>query len=466
MPDWSPDSWRARPARHIPDDYPDPAALAAAEARLAASPALVRPEETERLTALLARVAGGEALLLQGGDCAESFRDFNPVDVRDTFRLILQMAVVLTFAGGRPVVKVGRIAGQFAKPRSEPTETQNGLSLPIYRGDIVNGMDFDLASRTPDPDRLQRAYDQAAETLGQLRDLAFGGYAHLQNVHRWTLEFVADSPQGERYAAITRKISDAFAFMDALGVRPESQEMSRVEFFTSHEALLLGYEQALVRPDVTGGSYGASAHMLWIGDRTRQLDGAHVEFLRGLSNPIALKCGPSLDPDDLLRLIEVLDPDDKPGRLTLIARFGADKVDAGLPPLMRAMRRAGRTPIWAVDPMHGNTLKAANGYKTRPFDRILEEVRSFIAVAGVEGVYPGGVHLEMTGRNVTECLGGAHGLTEDELSNRYHTHCDPRLNANQALEMAFLLAEALTPGARGGTHPASASLPAQLAAMA
>jgi 3-deoxy-7-phosphoheptulonate synthase len=415
------------------------------EDRLRAMPPLVFAGEARRLKTLLGSVAKGDAFLLQGGDCAESFKEFHADSIRDTFRLILQMAVVLTFAGGRPVVKVGRVAGQFAKPRSDATETQNGVTLPSYRGDNINGQEFDAAARTPDPERLMRAYSQSASTLNLLRAFAGGGYADLQNIHRWTVGFVEDSPLGARYRELTDKISESLTFMAAVGVTSDSHpDLKRVEVFTSHEALLLGFEEAMTRVDsLTGEWYDTSAHMLWIGERTRQLDGAHVEFMRGVKNPIGVKCGPTMEPDDLLQLIDALNPKNEPGRLTLIGRFGADKVEARLPRLMEATAKAGRAVVWSCDPMHGNTLKAANGYKTRPFERILKEVKGFVEVARAEGVHPGGLHLEMTGQNVTECLGGARALTEDELSHRYHTHCDPRLNADQALELAFLVAENL-----------------------
>ena len=442
---WTPASWRAKPAKHIPDDYPDGAALTRAETTLRGMPPLVFAGEARRLKNLLGDVAAGKAFLLQGGDCSESFKEFHADNIRDTFRLLLQMAVVLTFAGGKPVVKLGRIAGQFAKPRSEPKETIDGVTLPSYRGDNINGMEFNLAERTPDPDRLLRAYNQSAATLNLLRAFAGGGYADLYNIHRWTLGFVEDSPLGARYRELTDKISEALDFMAAVGVTPQTHsEMHRVEFFTSHEALLLGFEEAMTRVDSTTGDwYDTSAHLVWIGERTRQLDGAHVEFMRGIKNPIGLKVGPTLEPDELLRLIDALNPADEPGRLTLYGRFGADKIADRLPKLMAATKRAGRSVVWATDPMHGNTLKAANGYKTRPFDRILSEVRSFIEIARAEGVHPGGVHLEMTGQNVTECLGGARALSEGDLADRYHTHCDPRLNADQSLELAFLVAEKL-----------------------
>jgi 3-deoxy-7-phosphoheptulonate synthase len=429
----------------MPSDYPDMAALTRAETTLRSLPPLVFAGEARRLKTLLGDVAEGRAFLLHGGDCAESFKEFHADNIRDTFRVLLQMAVVLTFAGGKPVVKVGRIAGQFAKPRSEPTETIGGVTLPSYRGDNINGMAFELAERTPDPDRLIRAYNQSAATLNLLRAFAGGGYADLHNTHRWTLGFVEGSPQGARYGELADKISEALDFMGALGVTADTHPVMRqVEFFTSHEALLLGFEEAMTRTDSTSGDwYDTSAHMLWIGERTRQLDGAHVTFCKGVKNPIGLKVGPTVEPDDLLRLIDVLNPANEPGRLTLIGRFGADRIAERLPPLMRATNQGGRKVVWEIDPMHGNTFKASNGYKTRPFDRILAEVRSFIEVAQAEGVHPGGVHLEMTGQNVTECTGGARSLSEGDLGDRYHTHCDPRLNADQALELAFLVAEKL-----------------------
>ena len=442
---WTPASWRGRPAKHIPSDYPDPAQVARVEDELRRMPPLVFAGEARRLKSLLGDVAAGKAFLLQGGDCAESFKEFSADNIRDTFRLILQMAVVLTFAGGKPVVKVGRMAGQFAKPRSEPIETIDGVTLPSYRGDNINGMEFEAATRAPDPERLLKAYAQSASTLNLLRAFAGGGYADLHNIHRWTLGFVDGSPQGARYAELTDKISEALTFMGAIGVTPQSHPgLHQVEFFTCHEALLLGFEEAMTRIDSTSGDwYDVSAHLLWIGERTRQLDGAHVEFMRGIQNPIGLKVGPTLQPDELLTLIDMLNPDDEPGRLTLYGRFGSDKIAARLPMLMRATRAAGRQVVWAIDPMHGNTLKAGNGYKTRPFDRILSEVRSFVEIAQAEGVHPGGVHLEMTGQNVTECIGGARALSEGDLADRYHTHCDPRLNGEQALELAFLVAEKL-----------------------
>ena len=442
---WTPQSWRAKPAKHIPSDYPDAGAVTRVEDELRRMPPLVFAGEARRLKSLLGNVADGKAFLLQGGDCAESFKEFSADNIRDTFRLILQMAVVLTFAGGKPVVKVGRIAGQFAKPRSEPIETIDGVTLPSYRGDNINGMEFEAEGRAPDPERLLKAYGQSSSTLNLLRAFAGGGYADLYNIHRWTLGFVADSPQGARYKELAEKISESLTFMAAIGVTPDTHpEMHRVEFFTSHEALLLGYEEAMTRVDSTSGDwYDTSAHMLWIGERTRQLDGAHVHFMKGVKNPIGVKVGPTLEGDDLLCLIDVLNPANEPGRLTLIGRFGADKIADRLPRLMEATKKSGRSVVWSTDPMHGNTLKAGNGYKTRPFDRILAEVKAFVEIAGSEGVHPGGVHLEMTGQNVTECTGGARAVSEGDLGDRYHTHCDPRLNGEQALELSFLVAEKL-----------------------
>jgi len=441
---WSPETWRGKPAQQVPA-YPDQAKLEAVEKRLRSYPPLVFAGEARRLTQVLGNVAEGRGFLLQGGDCAESFAEFSANNIRDTFRVLLQMAVVLTFGAALPVVKVGRMAGQFAKPRSAPTETINGVELPSYRGDIVNGIEFDKAAREPDPERLVQAYNQSAATLNLLRAFAQGGFADLHKVHRWNLDFVADSPLGHRYSEMADRLSETLDFMAACGMTAESTAQIReTEFFTSHEALLLGYEQALTRVDsLTGKWYGCSAHLLWIGDRTRQLGGAHVEYMRGIENPIGLKCGPSMESDDLLRLIEVLNPANIPGRLTLIARMGADKVEAKLPGLVRAVKRAGAKVVWACDPMHGNTIKSSTGYKTRPFERILGEVRGFFAVHQAEGTHAGGVHFEMTGQDVTECTGGAKAVTDQTLADRYHTHCDPRLNASQALELAFLIAGAL-----------------------
>ena len=456
---WTPAGWRAKPAKHIPTDYPDTDALARVEQQLRSYPPLVFAGEARNLKSRLAEVANGKAFLLQGGDCAESFKEFHPDNIRDTFRTLMAMSVVLTFAASRPVVKIGRLAGQFGKPRSEDTETQDGVTLPSYRGDNINGIDFTPESRIPDPERLIRAYSQSAATLNLIRAFANGGYADLHNVHRWMVGFVADSPQGKRYQEIADRISEAIGFMEACGITPESvPQVRHVDVYTSHEALLLGYEEAMTRVDSTTGDwYDTSAHFVWIGDRTRQLDGAHVEFARGIKNPIGMKCGPSLEADDLLRLIDVLNPTNEPGRLTLIARFGADKVEAGLPKLVRAITKEGRSVVWSCDPMHGNTLKTQSGFKTRPFDRILAEARAFTDILPAEGAYPGGVHVEMTGQQVTECLGGASMVTEEDLSSRYHTHCDPRLNGTQALDLAFLIAEQLRNARSGKGRKAQAS---------
>ncbi|WP_420962878.1 class II 3-deoxy-7-phosphoheptulonate synthase [Brucella sp. IR073] len=440
---WTPQSWRTKPIKQVPS-YPDAQALADVESRLRSYPPLVFAGEARKLTRQLGEVAEGRAFLLQGGDCAESFAEHGADNIRDFFRVFLQMAVVLTFGGSKPVVKVGRIAGQFAKPRSSDVEVKDGVELPAYRGDIINGIDFEPASRIPDPNRQDMAYRQSAATLNLLRAFAQGGYANLENVHQWMLGFVGNSPQGERYEALAKRISETMDFMRSIGITSESNAALReTDFYTSHEALLLGYEEALTRVDSTSGDwYGTSGHMIWIGDRTRQADHAHVEYCSGIKNPLGLKCGPSLEPDDLLKLIDTLNPENQPGRLTLIARFGYDKVADHLPKLIRAVQKEGRKVVWSCDPMHGNTI-TANGYKTRPFDRILKEVETFFAVHRGEGSYPGGIHIEMTGKNVTECTGGARAISADDLSDRYHTHCDPRLNADQALELAFLVAELL-----------------------
>jgi 3-deoxy-7-phosphoheptulonate synthase len=441
---WTPDSWRKAETRQLPA-WPDAAKAAAVEAEMRSYPPLVFAGETRLLKDRLADVVAGKAFLLQGGDCAESFAEFHPNNIRDTFRVLLQMAVTLTFASHMPVVKLGRMAGQFAKPRSADTEEMGGVALPSYRGDIVNDIAFEEAARRPDPERQKRAYMQAASTLNLLRAFATGGYANLHQVHKWNLDFVARSPWAERYAEVASRIGEALAFMEACGLSPDTvPQLKGTEFYTSHEALLLGYEQAMTRQDsLTGDWVDTSAHMLWIGDRTRFEGSAHIEFLRGVMNPLGLKCGPSLKPDELLRLIDTLNPANEPGRLTLISRFGADKVEAHLPALVRAVQREGRHVLWSCDPMHGNTIKAGSGYKTRPFDRILAETRQAFAVHRAEGSFMGGIHIEMTGQNVTECTGGAVAVTDEALADRYHTHCDPRLNASQSLELAFLLAEEL-----------------------
>ncbi|HYM99889.1 MAG TPA: 3-deoxy-7-phosphoheptulonate synthase class II [Aestuariivirgaceae bacterium] len=439
---WKPDTWRSRPAVQRPD-YPDALRLAQVEGRLQGFPPLVFAGEARKLKRKLARVAEGKAFLLQGGDCAESFAEHSADNIRDFFRVFLQMAVVLTFAGGQPVVKVGRIAGQFAKPRSSPAETIGGKELPSYRGDIVNDIAFTEEARRPDPERQIMAYRQSAATLNLLRAFAGGGYANLEHVHRWTLGFLGDSPANEKYQALADRITEALGFMRACGINPDTAPQLRsTEFFTSHEALLLGFEQAMTRVDSTSGDwYATSGHMLWVGDRTRQADGAHVEYCRGIKNPVGLKCGPGITPDELLKLIDILNPAGEPGRLTLITRFGYDKVERHLPALIRAVKKEGRHVVWSCDPMHGNTIKVSNGYKTRPFDQIMGEVRRFMDIHQAEGTHAGGIHVEMTGKNVTECTGGIKAVTEADLKDRYHTYCDPRLNAGQALELAFLVAQ-------------------------
>jgi 3-deoxy-7-phosphoheptulonate synthase len=455
---WTRDSWRKKPIVQVPD-YPDQKALEAVEQKLASFPPLVFAGEARNLKTLLGRVAAGEGFLLHGGDCAESFTDpsannISANNIRDYLRVFLQMAVVLTYAAAMPVVKVGRIAGQFAKPRSSPTEKKNGQELPSYRGDIINGPEFTTAARTPDPARLIEAYRHSASTLNLLRALTHGGYASLGRVHQWMLDL--DPRSSQRYLELADRISETLAFMQACGLDLESHpELKATDLYTSHEALLLGYEQAMTREDSTrpGTWCATSAHMVWIGDRTRQLDHAHVEFCRGIMNPLGLKCGPSSKVDDLLRLIEVLNPENDPGRLTLIVRIGADKVGEQLPAMVRAVKREGKAVVWSCDPMHGNTITSKSGYKTRPFDLILKEVKSFFSVHAAEGTHGGGVHLEMTGQNVTECTGGAHAITDEGLNDRYHTLCDPRLNAEQAIEMAFLLAELLKAERTGRAKP-------------
>jgi len=419
---WTPDSWRGKAIEQSPV-YPDLAALGEVERQIAGYPPLVFAGEARKLKRALAKAMAGEAFLLQGGDCAESFGEHSADNIRDFFRVFLQMAVVLTFAASSPVVKVGRVAGQFAKPRSADTETIDGVTLPAYRGDIVNDIDFTPESRTPDPRRQLDAYRQSAATLNLLRAFATGGYANLENAHRWMLGFVNDSPLSERYQGLADRITETLGFMRAIGLDPEAHpELRATDFYTSHEALLLGYEQSLTRLDSTSGEYYAtSGHMLWIGDRTRQPEGAHIEYMRGIRNPIGLKCGPSIKPDDLLRLIDALDPAQEAGRLTLICRFGSDKVETHLPALVRAVKREGRKVLWVCDPMHGNTIKTSTGFKTRPTDRIASEIKASFAIHRAEGSQLGGVHLEMTGKNVTECTGGARALQESDLRNRYHT---------------------------------------------
>ena len=441
---WKRDSWQSFEARHLPA-YEDEAALQDATRTLESYPPLVFAGEARALKADLAQVARGEAFLLQGGDCAESFAEFHPNNIRDTFRVILQMAVVLTFASKQSVVKVGRMAGQFAKPRSSPTETKDGITLPSYLGDNVNGIEFDAKERANDPARMVRAYSQAAATLNLLRAFAGGGYANLRQVHQWTLDFMGRSPWAAKFAETADRIGEALDFMEACGIDPATvPQLQGTSFYTSHEALLLPYEEAMTRQDsLTGDWYDTSAHMVWIGDRTRFDGSAHVEFARGIGNPLGMKCGPSLEPDALLRLLDTLNPKREEGRITLISRFGHEGVEAGLPRLIRAVQREGHPVVWSCDPMHGNVVKSESGYKTRPFDRILSETKSFFAVHHAEGSHPGGIHIEMTGQDVTECVGGAVAITDDALGDRYHTHCDPRLNAAQSLELAFLMADML-----------------------
>ncbi len=447
---WTPSSWRGCPIQQAPS-YPDAAAAQAVESRLRGYPPLVFAGEARRLKQQLALAGEGRAFVLQGGACAESFGEFTADIIRDTFRVLLQMSVVLTFGAKVPVVKLGRMAGQFAKPRSSDTETVEGRSLPAYRGDIINGAAFTAASRVADPARMETGYFQSAGTLNLLRAFASGGYANLHQVHRWNLGFVARSPLAARYQDLAQRIDETLGFMGACGLSANAPQINETEFHTSHEALLLPYEQALTRVDSTTDEwYGCSAHFLWIGDRTRQPDGAHVEFLRGVRNPIGIKVGPTSTPDDVRRLLDILNPDDEAGRITLVGRMGAEGVRRHLPPLLRSVREAGRRVTWLCDPMHGNTVSTASKVKTRSFDAILAEVRGFFDVLAGEGAPPGGVHVEMTGQDVTECVGGAHQLTEADLGDRYETFCDPRLNAEQSLELAFLIAGELTARRRAG----------------
>lgn len=444
---WTPDSWKKKTLNQIPK-YDDAVELSEVESTLASYPPLVFAGEARDLKARLADVSMGKAFLLQGGDCAESFNDFNALTIRDNFRILLQMAVILTFGGKKPIVKVGRTAGQFAKPRSSENETREGVTLPSYRGDIINGYGFDVASRRPDPSRMVRAYVQSASTLNLLRALAQGGYADLNQVHKWNLDFISKSTQSSQYTELANKLDEALSFMSAIGISTSNTpQIKETEFYTSHEALLLYYEQALTRRDSTtarlhdgyeGDWYDCSAHMLWIGERTRQLDGAHVEFLRGVKNPIGLKCGPSMTPDDLMKLVDKLNPDNEAGRLTLITRMGHEAVESKLTPMVRKIKKEGRNVVWCSDPMHGNTITTANGFKTRPFHSVLAEVKNFFEVHHAEGTHAGGVHFELTGKNVEECIGGDQDITAEMLAaGAYETLCDPRLNATQALELAF-----------------------------
>ena len=442
MKKWTLNSWRNYPVKHIPE-YEDEKKLNMVLKKVSSFPPLVFAGETISLKKSLAQVAEGKAFLLQAGDCAESFAEFHPDNIRDTFKVILQMALILTFSATLPVVKVGRIAGQFSKPRSSPIEIKDRKELPSYLGDNINGIEFNEKARKPDPKRLFKAYSQSASTLNLLRAFSQGGYADLRKVHLWNLGFVNQSSQGKKFKEIEDKISDALSFMEACGINPESNRRLRtVNFYTSHEALLLPFEQAMTRIDSTSGEYhDTSAHFVWIGDRTRQANGGHVEFCKGIKNPLGIKCGPTLKDSELIKLCNILNSNNEPGRITLISRFGADNVEKFLPKLIRTIKKEGLNVVWSCDPMHGNTIKSANGYKTRPFNNIFKEVKRVLAVHQAEGSYAGGLHIEMTGQNVTECIGGAQKISEKDLSHRYHTHCDPRLNASQALELAFLISD-------------------------
>jgi len=441
---WKKSDWREKPRVQMPN-YQNTKVLHDVEAQLSKYPPLVFAGEARSLKRQLGDVANGKGFLLQGGDCAESFEEFSADNIRDTFRVMLQMAVVLTYGAKCPVIKVGRMAGQFAKPRSSDTEIINGLELPSYRGDIINDIAFNSEARKPNPKRMLQAYAQSAASLNLLRAFSQGGYADIHHVHSWTLGFL-DGAGAEKYETVANRISDALDFMTAAGVTSKnSHTLGAVDFYTSHEALLLEYEEALCRIDSTTGlPIAGSGHLIWIGDRTRKLDGAHVEFCKGVQNPIGLKCGPSISKDDLLKLIEALNPENEPGRLTLIARFGAGLVGEHLPNLINAVEKEGFKVVWSCDPMHGNTIKSSTGYKTRPFESVLREVREFFGIHNAEGSHPGGVHFEMTGKDVTECTGGLRAVSDEDLSDRYHTACDPRLNASQALELAFLVAEEIS----------------------
>jgi 3-deoxy-7-phosphoheptulonate synthase len=441
---WQPDSWRAKPILQQPE-YEDKAELDQVEQTLSSYPPLVFAAEARELRRQLGQVCEGKGFLLQGGDCAESFSEFNAPKIRDTFKVLLQMAIVLTFAGRCPVTKVARMAGQYAKPRSSDFETINGVTLPSYRGDIINSFEFTEAARRPDPQRLVEAYHRSSATLNLLRAFAQGGLADLHEVNRWNMAFLESNPQKDKYLDLSRRIQDTLEFMDVIGINStNTPSLHETSLFTSHEALLLNYEQALTRIDtLTGKPYDCSAHMVWIGERTRQLDHAHIEFFRGINNPVGVKVGPTMEEDELIRLIDALNPKNDPGRLTLITRMGADKLEANLPRLLRRVKAEGRNVVWSSDPMHGNTFSASSGYKTRNFDAILSEIKQFFQAHEAEGTYAGGIHLEMTGQHVTECTGGAYQISDEDLKEAYKTQCDPRLNADQVLEMAFLVADHL-----------------------
>ena len=458
MRKWKKNSWKSCPVKHIPK-YEDEKELQMVLGKIGDFPPLVFAGETRSLREQLAQVVEGKAFLLQGGDCAESFAEFHPDNIRDTFKVILQMALILTSSASVPVVKVGRIAGQFSKPRSFPIEVKDGKELLTYLGDNINGIEFSEKARKPDPMRLFKAYSQSASTLNLLRAFSQGGFADLRKVHLWNLGFVNKSPQGKRFKEIQEKMSDALAFMEACGINPDSNRRLRtVNFFTSHEALLLPFEESMTRIDSTTGEYhDTSAHFVWIGDRTRQLEGGHVEFCRGIKNPIGLKCGPSLKTTELIRLCNILNPENEKGKITLITRFGYDNVEKFLPKLIRSIKKEGLNVVWSCDPMHGNTIKSANGFKTRPFNNVVKEVKNVFAVHQAEGSFAGGLHIEMTGQNVTECTGGAQKISDQDLSHRYHTHCDPRLNASQALELAFLISDEIKKNSQNSKNIAQAA---------
>jgi 3-deoxy-7-phosphoheptulonate synthase len=457
MRKWKKNSWKSCPVKHIPK-YEDEKKLQMVLGKIGDFPPLVFAGETRSLREQLAQVVDGKAFLLQGGDCAESFAEFHPDNIRDTFKVILQMALILTSSASVPVVKVGRIAGQFSKPRSFPTEVKDGKELLTYLGDNINGIEFNEKTRKPDPMRLFKAYSQSASTLNLLRAFSQGGFADLRKVHLWNLGFVNKSPQGKRFKEIQEKISDSLTFMEACGINPDSNRRLRtVNFFTSHEALLLPFEESMTRIDSTTGEYhDTSAHFVWIGDRTRQLEGGHIEFCRGIKNPIGLKCGPSLKTTELIRLCNILNPENEKGRITLITRFGYDNVEKFLPKLIRSIKKEGLNVVWSCDPMHGNTIKSANGFKTRPFNNVVKEVKNVFTVHQAEGSFAGGLHIEMTGQNVTECTGGAQKISDQDLSHRYHTHCDPRLNASQALELAFLISDEIKKNSQNSKNIAQA----------
>jgi len=458
MKKWKKNSWKSCSVKHIPK-YGDEKELQMVLGKIGDFPPLVFAGETRSLREQLAEVVEGKAFLLQGGDCAESFAEFHPDNIRDTFKVILQMALILTSSASVPVVKVGRIAGQFSKPRSSPIEVKDGKELLTYLGDNINGIEFSEKVRKPDPMRLFKAYSQSASTLNLLRAFSQGGFADLRKVHLWNLGFVNKSSQGKRFKEIQEKISDALIFMEACGINPDSNRRLRtVNFFTSHEALLLPFEESMTRIDSTTGEYhDTSAHFVWIGDRTRQLEGGHVEFCRGIKNPIGLKCGPSLKTTELIRLCNILNPENEKGRITLITRFGYDNVEKFLPKLIRSIKKEGLNVVWSCDPMHGNTIKSANGFKTRPFNNVVKEVKNVFAVHQAEGSFAGGLHIEMTGQNVTECTGGAQKISDQDLSHRYHTHCDPRLNASQALELAFLISDEIKKNSQNSKNIAQAA---------